>query len=842
VPLAVIEATFSKYATLSRVREQRRNTEKKNVFVEFLDNDAKAATKAIEELNNKCVDGHPTEHWKLEYGLPADTRSSSAHQRRHDRRRRSSETRWGPRSRSRSRDRNMRRGRSRSRDTRGDGSKRSESPARNALYISALTNDVPLALIESTFSKYASISRINEHKLGRGLKNVFVHYADEGIEVRDNARKELNGQPIEGFPLLTWQIQLADRGSYREKEPSNTLYLADLSKSVTRSIVEETFSKYGPIRTINEQTRSSEKKNFFVHFNVGCVAEATKAKEELNNKPVPGYSTMYWKIEFAVNRAPVDAEEPPVKNTLYVYGLATVVPLTLIESSLSKFGSIGSINEHELENGRKNVCVNYVDDGVEVMENARKALNDQPIEGFPSFKWRIHYTGHSSRCETKPSSSLFLANLIRSISRKEVETTFAIYAPVRTVQEQIRRDGKKNFFVHYDSGSVEAATKAKEELNNRNVPGYKKVFWKIEFAVNRADATPEKQSDEGNETEKETRKRANQTEDSKTDENKGPSKKRKKGKNRGSTAASDDTGKAETPTGISEWTAVSSASPEKPATSVVSTSSTTPFVAASEPHPHPLHCTICVGLHANQMTSEQIKSHMTQSFQPFGTILRIHVSRHRTEASITFQEHASVVQALAQVPSHVTGAFCLGFYSNASDMNDEYNIKTSKKIRIDHLPSEYPSTELLTIFQGCGVVDKMVRSEDSTEIHFMETRSAFLALMNTYIDDDVQMDYCYPYLSKHLCIDYVGSEVFEPEIADFFDRIGPVEVNIDRNHRQAIVTMETTTEAVMAREFLHGGFLGSERVTIDFADDKFLEKFRQRQEEGTDFVNQVLIS
>ena len=186
-------------------------------------------------------------------------------------------------------------------------------------------------------------------------------------------------------------------------------------------------------------------------------------------------------------------------------------------------------------------------------------------------------------------------------------------------------------------------------------------------------------------------------------------------------------------------------------------------------------------------------------------------------------------------------SFCLGHYSNASDDEDEFNIKTSKKILIRNLPAEFPSTELLNVFRGCGTVHKIIRFDEATQIHFMESRAALMAISNTYINEDTQFEYCYPYLSQYLCIDGICPGVSESDIADFFDRIGSVEVNIDRDNNQALVTMETTTEAVMAREFLHGGYLGSQRVTLDFVDEKFVEKFVLRKQ-GGEYVNQVIVS
>ena len=251
-----------------------------------------------------------------------------------------------------------------------------------------------------------------------------------------------------------------------------------------------------------------------------------------------------------------------------------------------------------------------------------------------------------------------------------------------------------------------------------------------------------------------------------------------------------------------------------------------------------MQCSLCVTLVAGSPTAAEVKSRLTATFHAFGTILRIHVSRNRQEATITFTDHASVVQAMSVSSLFVERSFCLGDFSNASEENDEFNLKVSRKVRVKNLPSNHPTSQLVQVLSVFGDIHKIVRGKDFAEIHFMETRGAFSAV-SCFVSDGVSLDYGYPYTSKHLCVDHVDPAVSTTTIADFFDRIGTVSPTLDVNHCQVIVTMQTVTEAVMAREFLHGGVLGDERVTLDFVDEEFVVKFNRRLRAGRKFVNDI---
>merc|ERR1719192_2519009 len=100
-----------------------------------------------------------------------------------------------------------------------------------------------------------------------------------------------------------------------------------------------------------------------------------------------------------------------------------------------------------------------------------------------------------------------------------------------------------------------------------------------------------------------------------------------------------------------------------------------------------------------------------------GQILRIHLSSCMTEATISFCDTESVGRALNYTKSlsvRTPGikAFSLGSMSNSSSEEDnEFNLKASKKIEIIGLPSDYNELKLLSLFQGCGTVDKLIQRD-----------------------------------------------------------------------------------------------------------------------------------
>lgn len=184
----------------------------------------------------------------------------------------------------------------------------SDEPA--TLFVGRLSWNIDDNWLMREFEAYEGVLSarvINDRATGRSKGYGYVDFASK--TVAEKALEEMQGKEVDGRPinvdLSTSKPKTQDRSNDRAKqygdqksEPSDTLFIGNLSFDSNNDNVTEFFAEYGPILGVRLPTHpETEQLKGFGYVQFGSVESAQKALEALNgeflnNRPVRlDYST-----------------------------------------------------------------------------------------------------------------------------------------------------------------------------------------------------------------------------------------------------------------------------------------------------------------------------------------------------------------------------------------------------------------------------------------------------------------------------------------------------------------------------------------------------------------------
>lgn len=249
-----------------------------------------------------------------------------------------------------------------------------------------------------------------------------------------------------------------------------SLYVGELSPSVTEAILFEIFSSVGPVTTIRVCRDAVTHESLrYAYVNFQTHEDAKKAMQELNYAAIKGRPCrIMWS-----QRDP--SARKSGRGNIYVKNLDPSIDNKGLHDTFSMFGDILSCkvvsdNGHSLGFG----FVHF-----STAEAAQEAINT--VDGMIMSGRPLHVTHHlqkferESRAEAQRAqfTNVYVKNLADSIDQEKLEEIFGKFGKITSAILAVTEDKKSKGFGFVNYETHEDAQKAVDELNDKEVEGKK---------------------------------------------------------------------------------------------------------------------------------------------------------------------------------------------------------------------------------------------------------------------------------------------------------------------------------------------------------------------------------
>lgn len=293
-------------------------------------------------------------------------------------------------------------------------------------------------------------------------------------EADASATKSEEGATTEGAastetPAEGAGAQAAQAG--QSAQNSASLYVGELDPSVTEAMLFEIFNQIGPVASIRVCRDAVTRRSLgYAYINYHNAADGERALEELNYSPIKGRSVrIMW-----------SQRDPSLRRNgagnIFIKNLDPAIDNKALHDTFSAFGNILSckIATDDFGNSKGYGFVHYEDP--ESAESAIKhvdgmLLNDKKVYVGP------HVSKHDRQSKAEQMklnfTNVYVKNLDLEVSQEKLEEIFGAYGKITSASLATDAEGKSRGFGFVNFETHEAAQKAVEELNDKEISGKK---------------------------------------------------------------------------------------------------------------------------------------------------------------------------------------------------------------------------------------------------------------------------------------------------------------------------------------------------------------------------------
>ena len=283
-----------------------------------------------------------------------------------------------------------------------------------------------------------------------------------------NISEEQQQQPV----AATTEQSAEEQGdSSGVAENSASLYVGELNPSVNEATLFEIFSPIGQVSSIRVCRDAVSKKSLgYAYVNYHKFEDGEKAIEELNYTPIEGRPCrIMWSQRDPSARRSGD-------GNIFIKNLHPAIDNKALHDTFSAFGKILSCKVATDELGQSK-CFGFVHyETAEAAEAAIENVNGMLLNDREVFVGKhISKKDRESKFEEMKANftNIYVKNIDLAYTEEEFEKLFAPYGKITSIYLEKDQDGKSKGFGFVNFEEHDAAVKAVEELNDKEINGQK---------------------------------------------------------------------------------------------------------------------------------------------------------------------------------------------------------------------------------------------------------------------------------------------------------------------------------------------------------------------------------
>lgn len=250
--------------------------------------------------------------------------------------------------------------------------------------------------------------------------------------------------------------------------PMASLYVGDLHPDVTEAMLFEKFSTAGPVLSIRVCRDMITRRSLgYAYVNFQQPADAERALDTMNFDSIKGRP-----IRIMWSQRDPSLRKSGVGN-VFIKNLDKSIDNKALYDTFSAFGNILSCKIVSDENGSKGYGFVHFETA-EAAQNAIEKVNGMLLNGkkvfvgrFMSRKERLEAMGDRARYFT----NVYIKNFGDDLTDEKLRDVFEVYGKIVSAKVMTQDDGKAKGFGFVSFEDHEAASKAVDELNGKEVQG-----------------------------------------------------------------------------------------------------------------------------------------------------------------------------------------------------------------------------------------------------------------------------------------------------------------------------------------------------------------------------------
>ncbi|XP_046858793.1 polyadenylate-binding protein 4-like [Xenia sp. Carnegie-2017] len=251
--------------------------------------------------------------------------------------------------------------------------------------------------------------------------------------------------------------------------PMATLYVGDLAPDVNEAVLFDKFSATGPVVSIRVCRDLATRRSLgYAYVNFQQSADAERALDTMNFEPIKGRPCriMWCQRDPSLRRSGV--------GNIFIKNLDKGIDNKALYDTFSAFGNILSckiaLDENEVSKGFGYVHFETQEAADEAIEKVNgMLLNDKKVfvGKWMSRKERIDQLGDAPRKFT----NVYVKNFGEDFSDEDMKNLFEKFGEIQSMKVMRTEDGKSRGFGFVSYAEPEHASKAVEEINDKEVNG-----------------------------------------------------------------------------------------------------------------------------------------------------------------------------------------------------------------------------------------------------------------------------------------------------------------------------------------------------------------------------------
>lgn len=293
--------------------------------------------------------------------------------------------------------------------------------------------------------------------------------AEETNQIQESLEK-LNLESTEkASPVSAEQTEEQAEGAVAESSAS--LYVGELNPSVNEAILFEIFSPIGQVSSIRVCRDAVSKKSLgYAYVNYHKMEDGEKAIEELNYSLIEGRPCrIMWSQRDPAARRSGD-------GNIFIKNLHPAIDNKALHDTFSAFGKILSCKVATDDMGQSK-CFGFVH--YETAEAAQAAIDN--VNGMLLNDREVFVGKHISKKDRESKfeemkanfTNVYVKNIDLEYSEEEFKKLFEPYGAITSIYLEKDQEGKSKGFGFVNFETHEAAVKAVEELNDKEINGQK---------------------------------------------------------------------------------------------------------------------------------------------------------------------------------------------------------------------------------------------------------------------------------------------------------------------------------------------------------------------------------
>ncbi|KAH9820797.1 hypothetical protein DFH28DRAFT_884255 [Melampsora americana] len=275
--------------------------------------------------------------------------------------------------------------------------------------------------------------------------------------------------PALNTPSAPSSVSTATPNASPASQPNTSLYVGELDPTVTEAMLYEIFSMIGPVSSIRVCRDAVTRRSLgYAYVNYLNAADAERALEQLN----------YSLIKNKACRIMWSQRDPSLRKTgqgnIFIKNLDETIDNKALHDTFAAFGDILSCKVAMDSTGASKGYgfVHYVT--AESAEAAIKGVNGMQLNDKVVFVG-IHVPRRERQAkidEVKAHfTNLYIKNLPTEVTTEELNEMFSKYGPVTSAAVQADESGKHRGFGFVNYENHESASKAVEDLHDKDYKG-----------------------------------------------------------------------------------------------------------------------------------------------------------------------------------------------------------------------------------------------------------------------------------------------------------------------------------------------------------------------------------